>query len=193
LNLILKNEFCISLRSPRLCGQILEKVSMQNLELKAHCPDLNEFRKRAEELNPHQKEILNQKDIYYETKSGRLKLRLINSQVAQLIHYFRPDQTENRISEYYIQNLEPAESAEAFLDRIFTRWKVVEKTRYVYLYKNARIHLDSVLGLGNFVEFEIVGNNHDISQEDRNLYLYLKQFFRISPDQEIQGSYSDLM
>ncbi|MBN8706796.1 MAG: class IV adenylate cyclase [Bacteroidetes bacterium] len=166
---------------------------MQNLELKAHCPDLEKYKKRAEELLPHHSEILNQKDVYYETKTGRLKLRIINGQTAQLIHYFRPDQTENRISEYYIQELTPADSSEAFLDRIFTRWKVVEKTRFVYLYKNARIHLDSVSGLGNFAEFEIVGNNHDISQEDRNLYLYLKQFFRISPEHEIQGSYSDLM
>lgn len=166
---------------------------MQNLELKAYCPDLEIYKNLAEDLPPHQKEILNQKDVYYETKMGRLKLRLINNQTAQLIHYFRPDRAENRISDYSIQTLEPAESAEVFLDRIFTRWKVVGKIRYVYLYKNARIHLDSVSGLGNFVEFEIVANNHDISQEDRNLFLFLKQFFRISPDQEIQGSYSDLM
>lgn len=166
---------------------------MQNLELKAHCPDPENFKKRAEELHPHHHELLNQKDIYYETKSGRLKLRLINGDQAQLIHYFRPDQNENRISEYFIQTITPAETAESFFDRIFTRWKVVEKTRHVYLYQNARIHLDMVTGLGNFAEFEIVGNNHDISQEDRNLYLYLKQFFRISPEHQIQGSYSDLL
>ena len=33
---------------------------------------------------------------------------------------------------------------------------VVEKKRRLFLYKNSRIHLDEVRGLGTFIEFEVL-------------------------------------
>ncbi|MCK6601256.1 MAG: class IV adenylate cyclase [Bacteroidetes bacterium] len=165
---------------------------MQNLELKCRCREPELFIRRAEELPPHRRECLRQKDIYYTVPSGRLKLRLINGKQAQFIHYHRPDQTENKISRYDLLDLVPADKAEGFLDGFLTRWQVVEKTRQVWLFQNARIHLDEVDGAGWFAEFEVMAGSREVTENDRNLFNFLKSHFSIDPVDEIAGSYSDL-
>lgn len=166
---------------------------MNNLELKAKTSSIDHERFMANQLPCHHTEILHQTDIYYRTENGRLKLRIINKSDAQLIHYFRPNQTENKISSYQILKLPNSTDSIQFFDTLFKRWKTVEKTREVFLYKNARIHLDQVEGLGSFIEFEVIIETPFPSSFDLNLFEELKSHFKIHPAQEISYSYSDMI
>ena len=161
--------------------------------MKAKTSSLDHERFLAKQLPCHHTEILQQTDIYYHTENGRLKLRIINKSEAQLIHYFRPNQTDNKISSYQILKLPSATDSILFFDKLFKRWKTVEKTREVFLYKNARIHLDKVEGLGSFIEFEVVIETPFPTSDDLKLFDYLKSHFKIHPSQEIAYSYSDMI
>ncbi len=147
----------------------------------------------AKQLPCHHTEILRQTDIYYFNDNGRLKLRIINQTEIQLIHYFRPNRTENKISNFQILNLTNSTDSVLFFDNLFKRWKTVEKTREVFLYKNARIHLDQVERLGSFIEFEVVIETPFPTDDDLKLFDFLKSHFKIHPSQEIECSYSDMI
>ena len=66
----------------------------------------------------------------------------------------------------------------------------VRKRREVWLYRNARIHLDTVEGLGRFIEIEVVVT--DGMAQARALMKELRAVLGICAKDLIAGSYSDL-
>ena len=68
----------------------------------------------------------------------------------------------------------------------------MEKHREIYLYHNVRIHLDRVVNLGEFLEFEAV-LGPDVSQDEGNAQVeYLREQFDIASTDLLTGSYADL-
>jgi hypothetical protein len=85
---------------------------------------------------------------------GRLKLREEPNAVAHLIAYERPDLAAQKESRYrLIEVREPTELIEALASVLGIK-VVVNKSRRLFLFEGMRIHLDSVEGLGDFIEFE---------------------------------------
>ena len=68
---------------------------------------------------------------------------------------------------------------------------VVEKKRRLFLYKNSRIHLDEVYGLGTFIEFEVLVKYG--KRQAQKLLEVLSLEFNITPASIVPGSYSDLL
>lgn len=97
-----------------------------------------------------------QRDTYFRTNGGKLKLRQADGEEAELIAYHRPDNPEARLSDYQIYRRADADLLLPLLAATVTVDRVVEKTRILYLWKNIRIHLDRVAHLGSFIEFEAV-------------------------------------
>jgi predicted adenylyl cyclase CyaB len=69
--------------------------------------------------------------------------------------------------------------------------RVVDKRREVFLADNVRIHLDDVVGLGAFLEFEaVLDERHDdaagLAQVER-----LMEAFGITKADLLEGSYGD--
>ena len=61
------------------------------------------------------------------------------------------------------------------------------------MFKNVRIHLDTVVDLGEFVEFEsVIGDKYSREQAERNLEELLHKFSEFSWE-VIPESYSDLL
>jgi predicted adenylyl cyclase CyaB len=163
----------------------------QNLELKAAYPDLRSAAAITRHLGARSKGVLRQKDVYFDVPRGRLKLRIFNKKKCEFIAYTRIDRRGGRYSAYEILPYDDAEAAQKFCSAIFDTHVIVEKKRRLFLYKNARIHLDTVKGLGNFIEFEVV-----VSQgrgQARKLFQELVEAFHIRKMQTIEGSYSDLL
>ena len=125
-----------------------------NIEIKIKIPTFRKYENILKSLGLKPKELLNQKDIYYETKKGLLKLRIENGKDS-LIKYSRDEKSKNRVSNYNVLKISD-NSAEKFFNDIFKIKAVVEKKRILYLYKNTRIHLDKIKRLGNFIELESV-------------------------------------
>ena len=68
---------------------------------------------------------------------------------------------------------------------------IVKKRRELYLYKNARIHLDHVESLGEFVEFEVMVTR-GVRQAEKLLQFLIDEF-RFRKADTVAGSYADLI
>ena len=167
---------------------------MQNLELKARYPDLKEAKKRVALLKARFEKRLHQIDTYFKVSTGRLKLREINANFAQLIYYLRSDQVNFKLSEYEIYTLkDEVEKLKRILGNCLGVFKVVEKTREVFWYKNIRIHLDQVKGLGNFLEFEGVLSKQFNETATRKELVLLQKHFHIPKEALIEVSYAEMI
>jgi len=148
---------------------------------------------------------LRQTDTYFHAPTGRLKLREINDETAQLIFYQRPDRAEVKRSDYLIA---PVASPSALCDVLGAAYgirTVVKKTRELYLLPQQfgeyagraapdliRLHLDAVEGLGNFLEIEVIlreGESPQIAEQEARFWL---REFGMAPEDLLSGSYSDL-
>ena len=131
----------------------------RNIEIKARCRDLEAAAARAIALGARDAGVLQQRDTFFATTRGRLKLREFGDGRAELISYERPDVAAARASDYVIAPLEDpaaARAVRAALERALGVVRVVVKTRRLFLHASTRIHLDTVEGLGTFVELETV-------------------------------------
>lgn len=161
----------------------------QNLELKIKIDQSETIVSLLEAMGAVEKELLNQKDIYYEFDKGLLKLRLVNGRF-ELIKYLRDETGDRRWSNYDLMRLE-AENVEVYLSDIFTIDTIVEKVRKLYIYKNTRIHLDEVKQLGTYLELEsvVVSTQAEAQIEFDEVVNLLK----IHKFDEIRSSYRDLI
>jgi predicted adenylyl cyclase CyaB len=129
-----------------------------------------------------------QKDVYYNVGKGLLKLR-IEDGTYTLIKYVR-DEKGKRWSNYHLLKL-IGENPENYLKDILKIEAVVEKKRELYMYKNTRIHLDNVKGLGNFLELEsVVLKNRKESEKEFNEVV---KFLDLDLSRQIKASYKILL
>jgi adenylate cyclase class IV len=127
-----------------------------NVEIKARVADPGRLRRAAEELSGGGPETLVQRDVFFAAPNGRLKLRIFPDGTGELIHYARRDSRAPKESFYSIAPVPDAEQLAATLGGALGVRGVVEKTRRLFLVGPARIHVDEVRGLGDFMEIEVV-------------------------------------
>jgi predicted adenylyl cyclase CyaB len=163
----------------------------QNLELKARIPSVSEAVRTAHRLKARAKGILRQCDIYYMVPRGRLKLRIINNRSAELIFYSRPNNKGSRYSDYLVLPVGNAKLTNALCRAAFGQKVVIEKKRRLFIYKNSRIHLDEVNGLGTFIEFEILVRYG--KRQAQKLLEVLTKEFAITHAAILGISYSDML
>jgi predicted adenylyl cyclase CyaB len=164
----------------------------RNLELKARLTDLAAARRTAARLSGGPPEVLEQVDTYFACSHGRLKLREIAGQTAQLVAYSRPDQPAARASDYRLAPIEDAAGLKAALSAALGVWAVVRKRRELSLVENVRIHLDQVEGLGAFVEFEVLLGSPEDERGAPDQLERLAREFGLAASNLISSSYSDL-
>jgi len=162
-----------------------------NLELKAQFPSIEQGSLIASRFIKRDPELLIHVDTYFNVREGRLKLREKNLEEAELIYYLRNDIKSDKISDYSIVPVHDAEGLKQLFNRVWGVKVVVDNKRLLYLYENARIHLDNVGGLGTFIEFEVLITRGK-SQASR-LMRRLRETFGIGDDAVVAGSYSDLL
>lgn len=162
---------------------------MRNLEIKARDADPRRSLELALALGAEDRGQIHQRDTYFKTATGRLKLRNQSPGAAELIQYRRPDAAGPRTSDYRIVPVAEADSLCAALDAALGTLVVVEKRRRLLLADGVRIHLDEVEGLGSFLELEAVGaDGSEAANMDR-----LRDALEVDPESLVAGSYSDLL
>jgi len=133
-----------------------------------------------------------QTDTYFNSQTGRLKLREMPDR-AELIFYQRPDVTDMRTSTYQLVPAPEPAALKTALTLACGILTVVHKRRRVLLWHNVRIHLDQVETLGEFLEFEAVtGDGVDVETAQQQV-AFLQTEFEIASSQLFAGSYCDLM
>jgi homotetrameric cytidine deaminase len=161
----------------------------RNVELKAVDPDPARSLAVARDLGAEDRGILRQRDTYFRTRSGRLKLREEEPGGATLIQYDRPDGAEARESRYRLTDVADPDALRASLDSALGTLVVVDKRRHLLLWEGVRIHLDTVEGLGSFVELEGVAPAGSDLQAEHEKVARLREALQIG--EILTDSYSD--
>jgi adenylate cyclase class IV len=165
---------------------------MRNLEIKAAVASLAAVRRRLRVLRGAARQArLRQTDWYFRVPTGRLKLRQVGGRrEGELIAYLRPDRRAARTSDFQRMLAPDAAGVRRLLERMLGSRACVRKRREVWLYRNARIHLDAVDGIGRFIEIEVVVTE-GMSQA-RALMNGLRAALGIATKDVIAGSYADM-
>ena len=164
-----------------------------NIEMKAHVHDLDDLRSRAESLSDSPVQIIPQEDTFFHVPKGRLKLRQLRPDLAQLVYYERPDCEGPKRSHYFIYETRNPENLKMALSLALGVRGVVRKTRYLYLVGQTRIHLDDVEGLGQFMELEVVLRDGQSETEGQSIAKELMKKLGIRKEDLIDGAYMDLL
>jgi len=165
----------------------------QNIELKAHLASLDHARGVAQALATQRLEDQHQVDTYFFCRHGRLKLREITGLRNELIWYERPDQQQAKASRYQVVQIEDAAGLKQALTHAAGIRCIVEKYREIYLHHNVRIHLDRVVDLGEFLEFEAVLSPAVDAAGGHAQVAFLRDQFQIADADLLTGSYADLL
>jgi predicted adenylyl cyclase CyaB len=135
---------------------------------------------------------MHQIDTYFAVPRGRLKLREIEGESAQLIQYDRPDLLAAHSSDYVIAQISEPDTLKDALTRALDIRVVVKKRRELYLWGQTRIHLDEVTGLGSFLELETVIAGQTLAEADRECR-EVQAALGIGEEDLVAGSYADLL
>jgi len=166
---------------------------MKNIEIKAVCRDLDAAHRVAAGLGAECRGTIHQVDTYFRVPEGRLKLRQATPGPDQLVYYQRPDQPQPKVSQ--IQTVEVAQAGAlcGLLSAALGVLIRVVKDRELWLLDNVRIHLDTVEGLGSFIEFEILVTREHPEALCRSRAEELLAAFSVDEADLVAGSYSDLL
>ena len=164
-----------------------------NIEIKAHARNFPEMMKRARTLSDAPAETIPQEDIFFNVPQGRLKLRILAPDNAQLIYYTRPDQEGPKRSDYHIAHTSDPENLKRVLELAYGIRGVVKKTRYLYLVGQTRVHLDDVQGLGQFMELEVVMKDGQSDAEGQTIAEGLMTSLGVERGDLLEGAYMDLL
>ncbi len=163
---------------------------MKNLEIKIQ---INSFDAIIKFLKPYYIEDLYQTDTYFTVNDGRMKLRKEVDKEAYMIYYQRPDLSSEKYSNYSIYPIQDVEMFYKVFSKVLHQELVVKKKRSLYIIENARIHLDVVENLGNFLEIEIVINNTVEEKEAPFFMDSLLKIFNLKEHQKIDCGYRELL
>jgi len=161
----------------------------QNLELKARVSSLAECRTIARALGAKRVWKRKQVDTYFCVRHGRLKVREFSGGHGELISYRRPDTRGSRVSRFDVIPLARSKPVKSALAQTVGILAIVRKERELYMFRNCRIHLDRVTGLGDFMEFEVLVTRG--SRQAVALMKEMKKRFGIRSRGTVAGSYSD--
>jgi len=161
-----------------------------NLELKARYPSPQRAHERAASCGAEPRGTLIQQDTYYRVPHGRLKLREAAGETPELIYYERQEETSERWCTFLREPVAGAAGIGAILAAAFGILAVVRKRRDLYLFRDARIHIDDVEDLGTFVEFEVTGGRAPATARTMR---ELREAFGIGDESVVKGSYSDMI
>ena len=165
----------------------------RNIEIKVYLKDVASCIAKAKSLAGKEPETIKQEDIFFNCDQGRLKLRIFSPNKGQLIFYNRENSAGPKTSEYYISETnEPGRLLEVLEKSYGVRGKV-NKIRQLFFIGRARVHVDQVEDLGNFLEFEVIlTENESVNIGETEAYKLMSEF-GISKDNLIKGAYIDLI
>ncbi|MDE0314426.1 MAG: class IV adenylate cyclase [Candidatus Poribacteria bacterium] len=164
----------------------------KNLEFKVRYESLDALLPKLADLKATYTETINQVDTYFQNPKGRLKLRETDeSDEGWLIYYERPNALESRYSIYQLCKIAEPTALKELLTAALGIKTIVKKQRSVWMYKNTRIHLDTVEGLGEFVELETVFQGQSETEAVKE-HQYVKTTLNLNAAEPIAVSYSEL-
>jgi adenylate cyclase class IV len=165
----------------------------RNIEIKARVAALEPVRATALSLATGPAEILHQTDTFFMVPEGRLKVREFTDGTGELIAYHRPNVPGLRQSVYSRCVCDRASVLCEALSRVLPVRGMVRKEREVMLIGQTRVHLDTVEGLGTFVELEVVLSDGESAEHGEHVARDLLRTLQIPDESLIAEAYIDLL
>lgn len=168
----------------------------RNVEIKARFPDdaeADRVGRRACELATAPVESLQQDDSFFRCAQGRLKLRVFADGQGELIAYARADTAGPKTSTYCRTPAADPDGLRAALAASCGLIGRVCKQRRVVLVGRTRIHLDTVEGLGRFLELEVVLRDDEPACDGVDEAEALMTRLGVAPGWLVEGAYLDLL
>lgn len=176
----------------RLC--VGKPMEGSNIEFKARMRDEKRVRAALKGLRPRVVGTDHQVDTYFNTGTGRLKLRQGNIENA-LIFYQRQNTAKVRPSRVLLCEFSDAAQVRTLKKVLASALgvaTVVNKVREIYFVDNVKVHLDRVRGLGKFLEVEAFIRKGSLRRA-RKQAEQIKELFGVLPEDILSQSYSDMI
>jgi predicted adenylyl cyclase CyaB len=165
----------------------------RNIEIKARAEDIDALTAKVTAIADQGPIEIIQDDTFFACDTGRLKLRTFATGDGELIFYRRNNQTGPKESFYVRSPVCVPETMRDALSMAYGQAGRVQNCRTLFLVGRTRVHLDRVSGLGNFLELEVVLDEHEpLEAGVREAHELLAQLF-VEPSQLIEGAYVDLL
>jgi adenylate cyclase, class 2 len=165
----------------------------RNVELKASDPNPALSARRCSELGAEQQGEILQRDTYFDSPRGGLKLREERPGGPHLIQFDRADEPGPRESRYRTVGVPDAAATIAALRAALGVRVTVVKRRQLFLWREVRIHLDQVDGLGSFIELEAVASSDSDLLPEFAMIDHLKEMLGIADERLTGLGYADLL
>jgi homotetrameric cytidine deaminase len=164
----------------------------RNIELKARDPQPERTLAAALGHGAEDRGVLHQRDTYFRTTEGRLKLREEDGR-ATLIAYARADEATARLSAYHLADVSDPAATTAALNAALGSTVTVTKARRLLLWQGVRIHLDDVAGLGTWVELEAVAPPRSDLTAEHAQVAELREVLQIDEERISRRGYAALL
>merc|ERR1711956_130221 len=165
----------------------------RNVEIKAFVTCMSSLRSKAAELSKSDGVEIKQSDTFFTTNQGRLKLRHLIGTDAQLVYYDRSDKEGPKLSDYHIVTTDQPEELSKVLSKALGVRGEVKKTRWLYMVGQTRVHCDTVEGLGDFAELEVVLEDNQSVEDGQLIADDLMEKLGIEKTKLIKCAYMDLL
>ncbi len=165
----------------------------RNIEIKARVEHMATLMARTAAIADQGPVDLLQDDTFFVCPTGRLKLRSFVTGEGELIFYRRADLPGPKESFYLRSPISTPGALRECLSLAYGQAGRVQKHRTVYFAGRTRIHLDRVLGLGEFMELEVVLDEHESSEAGLHQAHALMARLGVAPSQLVAGAYVDLL
>jgi predicted adenylyl cyclase CyaB len=165
----------------------------RNIEIKARVADIEALTAKVTEIADQGPIEIIQDDTFFTCDAGRLKLRTFTVGQGELIFYRRNNQAGPKESFYVRSPTAAPETMREALTLAYGQAGRVQKRRTLFLVGRTRIHLDRVSGLGNFLELEVVLDEHEPVESGAREASQLIAQLGVEPSQLIEGAYVDLL
>ncbi|HEX6182061.1 MAG TPA: class IV adenylate cyclase [Chitinophagaceae bacterium] len=164
-----------------------------NIEIKARTTRAAEIRKYLQENGAAFIGTDHQADTYFNVTNGRLKLREGKIE-NNLIFYSRAETGGTKQSNVEMMQVADPPVLRNILAKAMGVLAVVNKRREIYYIDNVKFHLDTLEGLGEFVEIEACDRFEHIPVErlKEQCEEYMK-LFGVKEEDLVKKSYSDMV
>lgn len=164
-----------------------------NIEVKARVHDFAALSARAAKLSDTTVEVIPQVDTFFVMAKGRLKLRELAPDRAQLIYYERPNRDGPKRSDYSLFETRDPKGLRALLARALGVRGTVNKIRHLYMIGQTRVHLDRVADLGDFMELEVALSSGQSDEEGHRVAERLLEELGLDQQDLMDAAYMDLL
>jgi len=167
---------------------------MKLIEIKARCTNPSKVRQLLlQQLNIQFIGVDAQMDTYFKISSGRLKLREGNIENS-LIYYDRENKKDAKKSDVTLYKPTEVASLKAVLLAALPTLIVVEKKREIYFIDHIKFHIDTLTGLGSFIEIEVIDATDamDITKMKEQCQWYM-ELLDVQKEDLMENSYSDML